>query len=203
MVRRRDLPASVERHLIEPGMLDPAWRDRIRTLWEAWKADVDWNPERDAEPTIEDAAGWAGDGPGVLRLARDAIAADGIDIDPPDESRPGRERRRACGGAVSAGACGTVEPSTPNTRSGAASSMTPVELDCAYSMQLDGMVKAGIEKENLRHLALIAREAMTRRGAELSMPRRRGAALDLVGPPLRRREYPQARETPVPDHPTR
>ena len=36
--------------------------------------------------------------------------------------------------------------------------MTPVQLDCAYSMQLDGMVKARAEKENLRHLALLARE---------------------------------------------
>ena len=48
--------------------------------------------------------------------------------------------------------------------------MTPVQLDCAYSMQLDGMVKARAEKENRRHLALMAREAMNRRGAELSMP---------------------------------
>ncbi len=48
--------------------------------------------------------------------------------------------------------------------------MTPVQLDCAYSMQLDGTVKARAEKENLRHLALMAREAMNRRGAELSMP---------------------------------
>ena len=52
----------------------------------------------------------------------------------------------------------------------AVSSMTPVQLDCAYSMQLDGMVKARAEKENLRHLALMARETMNRRGAELSMP---------------------------------
>ena len=37
VVRRNDLPTSVERHLIEPGTLDPAWRDRIRTLWAAWK----------------------------------------------------------------------------------------------------------------------------------------------------------------------
>ncbi len=38
VVRRRDLPAGVEGYLIEPGVLDPGWRDRIRTLWEAWKA---------------------------------------------------------------------------------------------------------------------------------------------------------------------
>ena len=37
-------------------------------------------------------------------------------------------------------------------------------------MQLDGMVKARAEKENLRQLALMAREAMNRRGAELSLP---------------------------------
>ena len=48
--------------------------------------------------------------------------------------------------------------------------MTPVQLDRAYSMQRDGMVKAGVERENLRHLALIAHEAMTRRGAVLPMP---------------------------------
>ena len=87
VVRRRDLPASVERHLIEPGVLDPGWRDRIRTLWEAWKAEVDWNPDRAAEPTIDDAAGWAGTARDFCGLARDAIAADGIDVDPPDEAR--------------------------------------------------------------------------------------------------------------------
>ena len=37
-------------------------------------------------------------------------------------------------------------------------------------MQLEGIVKARAEKENLRHLALMAREAMNRRGAELSLP---------------------------------
>ena len=37
-------------------------------------------------------------------------------------------------------------------------------------MQLDGMVKARAKKENLWHLALMAWEAMNRRGAELSMP---------------------------------
>jgi len=46
--------------------------------------------------------------------------------------------------------------------------MAPVQLDGAYAMQLDRMVKAGVEKENLRHLSLMAREAATRRGAELS-----------------------------------
>ena len=86
VVRRRDLPASVERHLIEPGLLDPGWRDRVRTLWEAWKTEVDWTPGGYAEPTVEDAAGWAGTAREFCRLARDAIAADGIDVDPLDES---------------------------------------------------------------------------------------------------------------------
>ena len=89
VVRRRDLPASVERHLIEPGVLAPGWRDRIRTLWEAWKAEVDWNPDRDAEPTIDDAAGWAETARGFCGLARDAIAADGIDVDPSEEAGTG------------------------------------------------------------------------------------------------------------------
>ena len=42
VVRRKDLPASVERHLIEPGVLDPGWQDRIRMLWAAWTAEFDW-----------------------------------------------------------------------------------------------------------------------------------------------------------------
>ena len=88
-VRRKDLPTSVERHLIEPGLLDPGWRDRIRTLWEAWKAEVDWTPGGYAEPTIEDAAGWAGTAREFCRLARDAIAAAGIDVDPPDAAGAG------------------------------------------------------------------------------------------------------------------
>ena len=90
VVRRGDLPVSVERHLLEPGVLDPGWRDRIRTLWEAWKAEeLDWGPGGDAEPTIEDAAGWAGTAREFCRLAREAIAADGIDLDPPDEAGAG------------------------------------------------------------------------------------------------------------------
>ena len=86
VVRRRDLPASVERHLIEPGVLNPGWGDRIRTLWQAWKAEVDWNPGRDAEPTLDAAAGWAETARGFCGLARAAIVARGIDVDPPDEA---------------------------------------------------------------------------------------------------------------------
>ena len=89
VVRRRDLPESVERHLIEPGVLDPGWRDRIRSLWQAWKAEVDWNPDRDAEPTIDAAAGWAETARDFCGLAREAIAADGIDVDPPEEAGAG------------------------------------------------------------------------------------------------------------------
>lgn len=85
VVRRKDLPTSVERHLIEPGVLVPDWRDRIRTLWEAWKAEVDWNPSRDTEPTIDDAAEWAETARDFCGLARAAIVADGIDVDPLDE----------------------------------------------------------------------------------------------------------------------
>ena len=48
--------------------------------------------------------------------------------------------------------------------------MTPVQLDYADSMQLDGMVKARAETENLRHIAFVAWGAMNRRDAELSIP---------------------------------
>ncbi len=89
VVRRRDLPASVERHLIEPGVLGPGWWNRIQTLWRAWKAEVDWTPDRDDETTIDDAAGWAETARDFCRLAREAIAADGIDVDPPEEAGTG------------------------------------------------------------------------------------------------------------------
>ena len=90
VVRRKDLPTSVERHLIEPGVLDPGWGARIRALWAAWKAEVDWNPGRDAEPTLDDAAEWAETARDFCGLARDAIVADGIDIEPPDEAGTSR-----------------------------------------------------------------------------------------------------------------
>ena len=60
-------------------------QDRIRTLWAARKAEVDWSPGRDAEPVLDDAAEWAETARHFCGLARDAIVADGIDIDPPDE----------------------------------------------------------------------------------------------------------------------
>ena len=58
VVRRGDLPASVERHLIGPGALDAGWRDRIRTLYAAWDAEAEWLPDTYVEPTADDAAGW-------------------------------------------------------------------------------------------------------------------------------------------------
>ena len=86
VVRRKDLPASVERHLIEPGALDPDWRERIRTLWAAWTAEVDWRPGVDGEPTVDDAVEWAETAREFCALARDAIATDGIELDHPDEA---------------------------------------------------------------------------------------------------------------------
>ena len=120
VVRREDLPTSVERHLIEPGVLNPGWRDRIRTLWAAWKVEVDWNPSRDTQPTIEDAAQWAETARDFCGLARDAIVADGIETRRTKSERAGtppslRRRRER-------GAFGTPGPSTPNMGSGAASS---------------------------------------------------------------------------------
>ena len=79
--------------------------------------------------------------------------------------------------------------------------MTPVQLDCSYSLQLDGMVKARAEKENLRHLALMARKTMKRRAGELSMPAdgtRLWIWTDLHFDDERIRRHAKA---PVPDHP--
>ena len=86
VVRRKDLPTSVERHLIGPGALDPGWRNRIRMVWSAWKAEVDWQRGGDAEPTVDDAAEWTEAAREFCALARDAIAAAGIEVDPPDEA---------------------------------------------------------------------------------------------------------------------
>ena len=89
VMRRKDLPTSVERHLIEPEALHRDWLDRIRTLSAAWKAEVDWRPERGPEPTADDAARWAETARMFYGLARDAIAAAGVDIDPQDETGAG------------------------------------------------------------------------------------------------------------------
>ena len=84
-MRRKDLPTSVERHVIEPGALDPAWRNRIRTSWSAWKAEVDWQPDGDADPTVDAAAEWAETAREFTALARDAIAAAGVEVHLPDD----------------------------------------------------------------------------------------------------------------------
>ena len=89
VVRRKDLPASVERHLIEAEALDAGWRDRIRTLWAAWKAEVEWRPDTYAEPTTDDAAALAETAREFCALARDSIAVAGIDVDPADEAGAG------------------------------------------------------------------------------------------------------------------
>ena len=85
-MRRKDPPRSVERHLIAPGVLNCGSRDRIRTLWAAWKAEVDWNPGRDAVPTLDGAVEWTETAREFCGLARAAIVADGIDIELPDEA---------------------------------------------------------------------------------------------------------------------
>ena len=55
-------------------MLDLGWRNRIRTLWEASKAEeLDWSLGGEAEPTVEDAAGWTGTARAFCRLACEAI----------------------------------------------------------------------------------------------------------------------------------
>ena len=81
VVRRKDLPATVERHLIDPGVLDPGWAERIRRLWEAWNCEVDWHPDRDTQPTVDDAIQWAQTARDFHGLARRAVAATGIDLD--------------------------------------------------------------------------------------------------------------------------
>lgn len=62
------------------------------------------------------------------------------------------------------------EHSDSPLRAGMTPVMTPVQLDRTYSMQLDEMVKARVEHENLRHLAAMARETLKRPSAELSVP---------------------------------
>ena len=64
-------------------------QDGIRTLWAAWKAEVEWRPGTYAEPTADDAAAGAETAREFCALARDEIAAAGIDIDPPEEAETG------------------------------------------------------------------------------------------------------------------
>ena len=102
VVRRRDLPTTIERHLIEPGGLDPRWRGRVKTLWSAWKAENAWHPDTDAKPTISEARDWAETAREFRAVAAEAIETAGVELkdesDPPDECRPAdREgRNRPC-----------------------------------------------------------------------------------------------------------
>ena len=86
VVRRKDLPATVERHLIDGGVLDASWAERIQRLWEAWNCEVDWHPERDTQPTVDDAIQWARTARDFHELARRAVAATGIDLDAADDT---------------------------------------------------------------------------------------------------------------------
>ena len=54
-----------------------------------WQAEVNWRPDTYAEPTVDDADGWAETAREFCALARDAIAAAGVDIDPPGEAGTG------------------------------------------------------------------------------------------------------------------
>ena len=88
VVRYKDLPGSIERHLIEPGALDADWQDRIRTLSAAWKR-REWDLHTYTEPTADDAAAWLKTAWEFYALARDAVAAAGIDIDHQEEPGTG------------------------------------------------------------------------------------------------------------------
>ena len=48
-----------------------------------------WHPDTYTEPTADDAAAWAETAREFCNLARDAIAAVGIDVDPGDEAGAG------------------------------------------------------------------------------------------------------------------
>ena len=103
VVRRKDLPTSVERHLIEPGVLNADWQDRIRTLWTAWEAEVEWRPGQVGRADGRRRRGMDGDGPGVLRARPGRDRGRGHRHRPSRRARVGRERGRGGRGAVSGG----------------------------------------------------------------------------------------------------
>ena len=84
VVRRKDLPATVEHHLIEPGLLDADWNDRIRRLWTAWDAECNWPPNKDRDWSMEDTTEWAQTAREIYTLAQSAVAAAGVTLEPPD-----------------------------------------------------------------------------------------------------------------------
>ena len=118
VVRRKDLPKSVERQLIKPGVLDPGWRDRIRTLWEAMEGGSRLEPEQGRRTDDRRRRRVGRDGPRLLRARPRRDRSRRHRRRPIGRSGNERERRRDCGGAVSAGVCGTLGPSTPNMGSG-------------------------------------------------------------------------------------
>ena len=84
VARRKDLPATVEHHLMEPGLLDAEWNDRIRRLWTAWDAECNRFPDKDKDWSMDDTAEWAETAREVYTLARDAITAKGFTLEPPE-----------------------------------------------------------------------------------------------------------------------
>ena len=84
VVRRKDLPATVERHLIEPGLLDAEWNDRIRSLWTAWDTECNWFPDKDRDWSMDDTTEWAQTAREIYTLAQSAVAAAGVTLEPPE-----------------------------------------------------------------------------------------------------------------------
>lgn len=113
VVRRRDLPANVEQHLIEPGALDPRWRIPIRTLWSAWKAEAGWPAFGSGAPTTDDATQWFETAREIYALARKAIAAEGIEIDQAEDA--GTPRYRPAGEGATNRSAGREPPEQRRT----------------------------------------------------------------------------------------
>ena len=84
VVRWQDLPATVERHLIEPSVLDRKWNDWIRRLWTAWDTEINWCPRANTNWSIDDTTEWAETAREICTLAQSAIAAAGVTLEPPD-----------------------------------------------------------------------------------------------------------------------
>ena len=110
VVRRKDLATSVERHLIGPGALDPGWRNRIRMVWSAWKAEVDWQRGRGRRADGRRRRRVDRGSPGVLRARPRRDRSRRHRGRPSRRSGNERERRRNGGGAVSGRAFGTQKP---------------------------------------------------------------------------------------------
>ena len=82
VVRRRDLPTTIKEELIDHGALEPRWEEDVRTVWSAWKAEIEWEPDNaQPKPTAEDANRWAETAREFCERAREAIAASGVIIE--------------------------------------------------------------------------------------------------------------------------